>query len=88
MDREIIIKALEKLEQNQHNPNGYSAGEILNTLNIEISRETEKCIRGKLRSMILKKLYPEFATAGNEDIVYCPKGKSSGLYRLSKYREK
>ena len=47
MDREIIIKALEKLDQNQHNPNGYSSGEIINTLNIEISRENEKCIRNK-----------------------------------------
>lgn len=88
MNKENIIQALEELEQSQHNTNGYSAGEILNALNIEINRATEKCIRGKLRSMISKQRYPEFATAGNEDIVYCPKGKRSGLYRLTNYREK
>ena len=85
MNKEKIIDALEKLEQSHRNPNGYSAKEILRTLNVEIYRDNEKRVRGMLRSMISKKRFPEFLTAGNEDIVYCPKGKGSGTYRLSKY---
>ena len=86
MDKESIREALEILEQANPNPNGYSAGEILSVLNIEINRENEKQVRKILRSLISKQSHPEFATAGNENIVYCPGGKGSGLYRLSVYR--
>lgn len=88
MDKESIREALEILEQANPNPNGYSAGEILSVLNIEISRENEKRARKILRSLISRKSHPEFATAGNENIVYCPGGKGSGLYRLSVYKGK
>lgn len=88
MNKENIIEALEKLEQTQHNQNGYGINEILGALNLELNRANEKYIRGKLRSLISKLHYPEFATAGKNDIVYCSKGKNSGLYSLSKYREK
>ena len=65
---------------------GYNAKEILVVLGTNINRENEKKVRKQLRLLISKQLYPEFATAGNEDIVYCPDGKGSGTYRLSKYR--
>lgn len=87
MNKEKIIDALIKLEQAQHNPNGYGAEEVLNVLNIAINAGNKKLVRTQLRSLISKQLYPEFKTAGNDDIVYCPNGKSSGLYRLSDYRE-
>lgn len=83
-----IIEALENLENTYHNQDGYNVREILRELNIEITANTQKAYRTKLRLMIDKKLYPEFATAGDEDIIYCPKGKNSGMYRLSKYRGK
>ncbi len=85
MDKESIKEALQILEQANPNPNGYSAGEILSVLNIETSRENEKQVRKILRSLISIKKHPEFATAGNENIVYCPAGKGSGLYRLTVY---
>lgn len=83
-----IVEALKHLENIYHNQNGYDVKEVLRELNIEITANTQKAYRTKLRLMIDKKLYPEFATAGDEDIIYCPKGKNSGTYRLSKYREK
>ncbi len=87
MDKEIIIEALQVLEQANPNPNGYSAGEVLSVLNIEINRKNEKQVRKILRSLISKNSHPEFATAGNDNIVYCPSGKGSGSYRLTAYRE-
>lgn len=86
MNKEKIIEALKKLEQSHRNPHGYNAKEILSVLNIEINRKNEKQVRGILRSMISKWIYPEFATAGNEDILYCPNGKGTGRYRLIEYR--
>lgn len=86
MDKESVKEALEILEQANPNPNGYSAGEILSVLNVEISRENEKQVRKILRSLISIKSHPEFATAGNENIVYCPGGKGSGTYRLTVYK--
>lgn len=86
MDNGKIIEALKKLEQSQYTPDGYSAKEIISVLNIDINEK--KQLRTKLRSMISKQRYPEFATAGKSDIVYCPNGKGTGRYRLSKYREK
>jgi len=83
-----IIETLIKLEQARHNQNGYSVKEVLRELNIKITDKTQKQYRAKLRLMIDKKISPEFATAGDEDIIYCPKGKNSGTYRLSQYREK
>lgn len=83
-----MIETLIKLEQSKHNPNGYSVKEVLRELNIEITDKTQKQYRAKLRSMIDKKISPEFATAGNKDIVYCPNGKNSGTYRLSEYHRK
>lgn len=86
MDKESIKEALQVLEQTNLNPNGYSAGEILSVLNIEATRENEKQVRKILRSLISKHSHPEFATAGNENIVYCPGGKGSGTYRLTIYK--
>ena len=48
-------------------------------------------MRGYLRLMMDKNI-PDingktWNTAGDEDIVYEPKGKNSGYYRLSKYRK-
>lgn len=86
MDKESVREALEIIEQANPNPNGYSAGEILSVLNIETSRENEKQVRKILRSLISIKKHPEFATVGNENIVYCPAGKGSGLYRLTVYK--
>lgn len=86
MNKESTKEALQILEQANPNPNGYSAGEILSVLNIESTRENEKQVRKILRSMISKHSHPEFATAGNENIVYCPAGKGSGLYRLTVYK--
>lgn len=83
-----IIEACENLENTYHNQNGYNVKEILHELNIEITANTQKAYRAKLRSLIDKKISPEFATAGDEDIVYCPNDKWSGTYRLSKYRGK
>lgn len=87
MDKEKIIEALKIIEQLHHNPNGYSAKEILCAMNININSGNEKLVRKKLRLLISKQCYPEFATAGNDDIVYCPNGKGSGLYRLTDYRK-
>lgn len=87
MNKEKIREALKKLEQAQHNLNGYSAEEVLNVLNIDINDGNKKLVRKQLRSLISKQHYPEFKTAGNDDIVYCPNGKNSGLYRLSNYRK-
>lgn len=87
MNRETLKNALEELECATHNKSGYGVKEILDKANITINRKNEKQARAKLRSMISKILFPQFAAAGNEDIVYCPHGKGSGLYRLSKYRE-
>ncbi len=87
MDKESVIKALQRIEQVNPNPNGYSAREILFVLNEEINRENEKQVRKILRSLISKRSHPEFATAGNDNLVYCPEGKGSGLYRLTAYRE-
>lgn len=79
-------EALRKLEKTYHRKEGYGVKEILRVLNIAINRKNEKQARAKLRSMISKYLFPDFFTAGNEDIVYCPNGKGSGTYRLSEYR--
>lgn len=86
MDKESVIEALKRIEQVNPNPDGYSAREILFVLNEEINRENEKQVRKILRSLISKRSHPEFATAGDENIVYCPGGKGSGLYRLSAYK--
>lgn len=86
MDKEGIREALKILEQSNPNPDGYSAGEILSVLNIESTRENEKQVRKILRSLISKRSHPEFATAGNDNIVYCPGGKGSGTYRLTVYK--
>lgn len=88
MNKETIIKALKKLEQDHRNPNGYGAEEVLSVLNIDINDRNKKRVRKILRSLISKLCYPEFATAGYDDIVYCPSGIGSGLYRLSKYQER
>ncbi|MCI8413791.1 MAG: hypothetical protein HFE47_06860 [Clostridia bacterium] len=88
MGIEKLKDALEKLENTYHNQNGYNVKEILRELNIAITDTTQKQCRAKLRSLIDKELSPEFATAGDEDIVYCPNGKWSGTYKLSKYRGK
>ncbi|MDD4816189.1 MAG: hypothetical protein PHQ62_03540 [Clostridia bacterium] len=87
INENALKTALERLEQKNNNALGYNVKEILNMLNINSNEKTEKQTRGKLRSMISKKLYPEFKTAGNEDIVYCPNDKYSGKYRLSKYKK-
>lgn len=88
MDKIKVFNALENLEKKYSNPNGYSTTQILNELKIEVNENNGKAVRAILRSMMLKKLYPEFKTAGNDDIVYPPQGKGKGLYRLSKYRNK
>lgn len=86
MDKESIIEALQVLEQANSNPNGYCTGEVLSVLNIEATRENEKQVRKILRSLISKRSHPEFATAENDNIVYCPGGKGSGTYRLTVYK--
>lgn len=86
MSKEKIIEALQELEQSQHNVSGYTVKEILSVLNIVISRKNEKQVRKKLRLLISQLIYTEFKTAGDEDIVYCPKGKGTGRYRLTEYR--
>lgn len=86
MDKQSLNTALERLEQKNNKAFGYNVKEILKMLNISPTEKIEVQTRGKLRSMISKKLYPDFKTAGNEDIVYSPKGKGSGQYRLAKYR--
>ena len=83
MDKQSLIIALERLEQNNNNALGYNVKEILKMLKISPNEKIEVQTRGKLRSLISKIKYPEFKTAGNEDIVYCPSGKNSGKYRLS-----
>jgi len=86
MKKQELINVLKKLEQNKKCVSGYNVKEILFVLNISYNREVGKQTRDKLRSLISKQLYPEFATAGDEDIVYCPSGKGSGKYRLSEFR--
>lgn len=88
MDSERVIDALRRLEQVNPNLSGYTAKEVLFAMGEKINRATEKAVRTLLRSLISKKLYPVFASAGDDDIVYCPDGKQSGLYRLSIYRAK
>ncbi len=85
-DIQKIIIVLNQLESAYPNKDGYNVKTILQGLNLDTTNKMQKKYRAKLRSMIDKKLFPEFATAGNKDIVYCPKGKNSGMYRLSKYR--
>ena len=85
MNKESIKEALQILEEANSNPNGYSAGEILTVMNIEATEANEKQVRKILRSLISKNSHPEFATAGNDNIVYCPGGKGSGTYRLTKF---
>lgn len=86
INKHELINALGTLEHNNKNIEGYDVKEILKMLNISPTEKIEKQTRGKLRSLISKTKYPEFKTAGNEDIVYCPSGKNSGKYRLAKYR--
>ncbi len=86
MDKNSVIEALQVLEQANSNPKGYSAGEILSVLNIEATRENKKQVRKILRSLISHRSHPEFATAGNDNIVYSPGGKGSGTYRLTVYK--
>lgn len=86
MEIKTIKEVLENLESKYHSREGYATSQILNELHLKANRENEKLLRAKLRSMMSKNLYPEFATAGSEDVVYSPRGKGSGLYRLSKYR--
>lgn len=83
INKQALINALRKLEHNNKNIAGYEVKEILGILNVDANKIVEKQTRGKLRSLISKIKYPEFKTAGNEDIVYCPGGKNSGKYRLS-----
>ena len=87
MEKDNLIKALESLESKYCRKEGYNTIEILEELNIPYSYENGYKLRKRLRSMIDGKLYPEFKTAGTYDIVYCPNGKKSGQYRLSKYRD-
>lgn len=85
--KEKLICVLEELEKNNKNEDGYSAVEVINKLGMDNNENTQKMIRGKLRSLISIHKYDEFKTAGEEDIVYSI--KYSGLYRLSKnYRNK
>ena len=84
MDKNSVEKALKKLEERNFKKEGYNTVEILNELKLENNRKNAKLLRGCLRSMISKDKYPEFLTAGKYDIVYCPEGKGSGCYRLSK----
>lgn len=86
INKQGLIYALGKLEQNYKNIAGYDVKDILQIMHIIPDRKVEKQTRGILRSMISKIKYPEFKTGGNEDIVYCPDGKNSGKYRLSEYR--
>ena len=88
MGIEELKDALGKLENQYHDPDGYTAEDILRQLHIDITDDTQKQCRRNLRSMIDGKKYPEFKTAGDEDIVYCPIGKWSGKYRLSEYRDR
>jgi hypothetical protein len=81
-----LINVLDKLEETHPSKSGYSTEEILHKLGMPNNRENGKRIRDILRSLISRHKYPEFKTAGEEDIVYCPSGKNSGEYRLSKYR--
>lgn len=83
--KERIIAVLEKLEKEQFNKDGYNVVQVIYELKIENTAQTRKNIRGRLRSLISKKEHPEFKTAGNEDIVHCPKGKYSGQYKLVKH---
>jgi len=85
--KDKIIAILEELENEQHNRNGYNVVEVINKLHIVDNQQTKKHIRGKLRSLISIHIYPEFKTAGKENLVYCPLGKNSGRYRLSKYKD-
>lgn len=87
IDENSVISALEKLEEKYHNEFGYGVKEVLGILKINCDRKAEKVARNKVRSLIDRQKYPEFSTAGNNDIVYCPSGKGSGKYRLSKYRQ-
>lgn len=86
INKHELINALGTLEHNNKNIEGYDVKEILGILPADANEIVEKQTRGKLRSLISKTKYPEFKTAGNEDIVYCPSGKNSGKYRLAKYR--
>ena len=83
MNKDIILRVLEELEEEYHKEEGYSVKEILNKLKITYTREISKNVRKDLRSMISKNLHPEFLSAGDKDLVYCPLGKFSGKYRLS-----
>lgn len=85
IDRNSLIRALKQLEEKHHNKLGYGVKEILSELNENCDRKTEKRARVGLRFLISQKEHPEFLTAGNENIVYCPSGKNSGKYRLSFY---
>lgn len=87
MNKEEIITALERLEEKLHDSTGYKANQILFEMNIPITRASEVKLRTALRKLISQDLYPEFGSAGADDIVYEPDGKNSGFYRLSKYRE-
>ena len=87
MTKENVIKSLRNLEEIYHKKEGYNTIQILTQLKIEPNRENAKMLRKCLRSMISNNVYPEFLTAGEYDIVYCPQGKGSGCYRLSEYRE-
>lgn len=88
MNKEEIKVALERLEQKLHNINGYDTHEILAEMKIPVNDSNEKELRKNLRELICKRLYPDFRTAGEWDIVYPPHGKNGGVYRLSKYRGK
>ena len=69
MDSERVIDALRRLEQVNPNLSGYTAKEVLFAMGEKINRATEKAVRTLLRSLISKKLYPEFASAGDDDVV-------------------
>ena len=87
MNKEEIKIALENLEQKYHNINGYDTVEILTEMKIAVNDSNGKRLRTLLREMVCKRIYPDFKTGGEWDIVYPPHGKNAGLYRLSKYRE-
>ena len=86
MDKNSIIDALDNLEKENCSKNGYKVEQILTKLHVRPTPENKKIARGVIRLLISKRLYPEFETAGDDDVVYSPCGKGSGTYRLSKYR--
>lgn len=85
--QEEIKSALRRLEEKYHDINGYYTVQILEELNMPVNRKNGVAVRTVLRKLIDKKLYPEFGTAGKNDVVYEPLGKGKGKYRLSIYRE-